>query len=160
MDPSDALLMGDDVISTTPARENDKFIKSSVDDLVPIPKEFEATLVSTELECSLPMDTPPSPRIDVLGGENFDVDSHLGEHLVNLLMKDKKIDLPRKMVAYSPKVVRYRLFYPNLTLSDGCDHEPRRFHLIEKTFMIDVVAFHHHHHSVSDRLSHQRSSQF
>ncbi|GKE16613.1 hypothetical protein Tco_1424190 [Tanacetum coccineum] len=39
MDPSDTFLMGDKVISTTPERENDEIIKSSVDDLVPIPKE-------------------------------------------------------------------------------------------------------------------------
>ncbi|GJZ25092.1 hypothetical protein Tco_0562551 [Tanacetum coccineum] len=41
MEPADTLLMGDEVISTTLARETDKFIKSSIDDLVPIPKDFE-----------------------------------------------------------------------------------------------------------------------
>ncbi|GKC15495.1 hypothetical protein Tco_1012277 [Tanacetum coccineum] len=45
MEPLDTLLMGDEVINTTPARENDEFIKSSVDDLVSIPREFEVTLV-------------------------------------------------------------------------------------------------------------------
>ncbi|GKF17625.1 hypothetical protein Tco_0062543 [Tanacetum coccineum] len=40
-EPSDTLLIGDEVISTIPARETDEFIKSSVDDLVPIPKESE-----------------------------------------------------------------------------------------------------------------------
>ncbi|GKA00328.1 hypothetical protein Tco_0672878 [Tanacetum coccineum] len=35
--------MGDEVVSTTPERENDEFIKSSVDDLVPISREFEVT---------------------------------------------------------------------------------------------------------------------
>ncbi|GJS80347.1 hypothetical protein Tco_0730228 [Tanacetum coccineum] len=43
MEPADTLLMGDEVISTTPAMENDELIKSSVDDLVPIPREFEVT---------------------------------------------------------------------------------------------------------------------
>ncbi|GJS64647.1 hypothetical protein Tco_0679211 [Tanacetum coccineum] len=42
-EPSDTLLMGDEDISTTPERENDEFIKSSVDDLVPIPMESEVT---------------------------------------------------------------------------------------------------------------------
>ncbi|GJT20493.1 hypothetical protein Tco_0890430 [Tanacetum coccineum] len=37
------LLMGDEDISTTHARETDKFIKSSVDDLVPILMESEVT---------------------------------------------------------------------------------------------------------------------
>nr|GFB83830.1 hypothetical protein [Tanacetum cinerariifolium] len=44
-EPSDTLLMGDEVISTTPEKENDEFIKSSVDDLVPIPRESEVTLI-------------------------------------------------------------------------------------------------------------------
>nr|GFB37463.1 hypothetical protein [Tanacetum cinerariifolium] len=39
IEPLDALLMRDEVISTTPAKENDEFINSSVDDLVPIPRE-------------------------------------------------------------------------------------------------------------------------
>ncbi|GKD48330.1 hypothetical protein Tco_1277306 [Tanacetum coccineum] len=47
MKPLDTLLMGDEVISTTPTRENDEFIKSSVDDLVPIPRESE--LVNWEI---------------------------------------------------------------------------------------------------------------
>nr|GFB98759.1 hypothetical protein [Tanacetum cinerariifolium] len=32
------------------------------------------------------------------------------------------MSLPRQ-VTYSPKVVLYRFFHPNLTLGDGCDHE-------------------------------------
>ncbi|GJR75472.1 hypothetical protein Tco_0087837 [Tanacetum coccineum] len=30
------------------------------------------------------VDAPPSPRLDVLGGENFDVDSPFGKHLDTL----------------------------------------------------------------------------
>ncbi|GKB16415.1 hypothetical protein Tco_0850338, partial [Tanacetum coccineum] len=41
MEPLDALLIGDEFISTTPARENDEFIKSSVDYLVPLQRESE-----------------------------------------------------------------------------------------------------------------------
>ncbi|GJY84442.1 putative ribonuclease H-like domain-containing protein [Tanacetum coccineum] len=44
------------------------------------------------------VDTSPSPRLDVLGRENFDVDSPLGEQLVTLLTEDKEIDLPQKTV--------------------------------------------------------------
>ncbi|GJU81042.1 hypothetical protein Tco_1283407 [Tanacetum coccineum] len=42
-EPTDTLLMGDEVISTIPARETDEFIKFSVNDLVPIPRESEVT---------------------------------------------------------------------------------------------------------------------
>ncbi|GJU05047.1 hypothetical protein Tco_1121477 [Tanacetum coccineum] len=52
MEPSDTFLKGDKVISTTLERENDKFIKSSVDDLVPILRESEVTPVYDDLECS------------------------------------------------------------------------------------------------------------
>ncbi|GKA19045.1 hypothetical protein Tco_0698960 [Tanacetum coccineum] len=51
MEPTYTLLMGDEVISTIPARETDEFIKSSVDDLVPIPRESEETSDSV-LECN------------------------------------------------------------------------------------------------------------
>ncbi|GJV02219.1 hypothetical protein Tco_1335788 [Tanacetum coccineum] len=58
MEPLDTFLMGDEVISTIFERENDEFIKSSVDDLVLIPRESELTLDSTDLECSMPIDPP------------------------------------------------------------------------------------------------------
>ncbi|GJS82030.1 hypothetical protein Tco_0748571 [Tanacetum coccineum] len=61
MEPLDALLMGDEVISTTLARENTEFIKSSVDDLVPIPRESEVTSVCNDLECT--DDHVPIPRM-------------------------------------------------------------------------------------------------
>nr|GEY57823.1 hypothetical protein [Tanacetum cinerariifolium] len=54
MEPSDTFLMGDKVISTTLERENDEFIESSVDDLVPIPKESEMTSVCDDLKCDMP----------------------------------------------------------------------------------------------------------
>nr|GEV14880.1 hypothetical protein [Tanacetum cinerariifolium] len=52
MEPADTLSMGDEVISTIPARENEKFIKSSVDDLVSFPRESEVTSVHDDLECN------------------------------------------------------------------------------------------------------------
>ncbi|GKE97186.1 hypothetical protein Tco_1582041 [Tanacetum coccineum] len=73
MEPLDTFLMGDEVISTIPKRKNDEFIKSSVDDLVPILRESELTLDSTDLECSIPVD-PPLPRIDVLGDAIVNID--------------------------------------------------------------------------------------
>ncbi|GKC54336.1 hypothetical protein Tco_1077081 [Tanacetum coccineum] len=63
MEPLDTFLMGDEVITTIPERENDKFIKSSVDDLVPILRDSEVTSDS-DLECDIPS-TTPLPTIDV-----------------------------------------------------------------------------------------------
>ncbi|GKE08979.1 hypothetical protein Tco_1412530, partial [Tanacetum coccineum] len=68
MDPKDSLIIGNEELSTISKKESDKFIKSSVKDLVPIPSESEDTS-DNDSECDLPFcdDFPP---LDVLG-ENF-----------------------------------------------------------------------------------------
>ncbi|GKA28598.1 hypothetical protein Tco_0714843 [Tanacetum coccineum] len=67
-------------------------IGSSVDDLVPILRESEVTLVSTDLECSMPIDSPPLPCTDVLGDAKVDIDLPFGEHLDTLSIGDREID--------------------------------------------------------------------
>ncbi|GJZ79731.1 hypothetical protein Tco_0644568 [Tanacetum coccineum] len=74
------------------AREIDEFIKSSVDGLVPISRESELTLDSTDLECSMLID-PPLPCTDVLGDTIVDINLPLGEHLDTLSTGDREIDL-------------------------------------------------------------------
>ncbi|GJY89203.1 hypothetical protein Tco_0503831 [Tanacetum coccineum] len=91
MKPLDTFLMGNEVINTISKRENDEFIKSSVDDLVPIPRESKLTLDSTDLECSIPID-PPLLCTDVLGDVIVDIDLLLGEHLDTLSTGDREID--------------------------------------------------------------------
>ncbi|GJY14400.1 hypothetical protein Tco_0384822 [Tanacetum coccineum] len=92
-EPADTLLMGDEVISTTPARENDKFIKSSVDDLVLIPRKSEVTSNSNS-ECDMPT---PLPNTDVKK-EDFDINSPLGEQVVDFLMENEDVaGLPRHL---------------------------------------------------------------
>ncbi|GJU54868.1 hypothetical protein Tco_1228582 [Tanacetum coccineum] len=89
MEPLDTFLMGDEVISTIPERENNKFIKSSVDDLVPILRESEVTSDS-DLECDMSA-TTPLPTIDVRE-ENLDINFPLGENLDTLSTGDGEID--------------------------------------------------------------------
>nr|GEW04856.1 hypothetical protein [Tanacetum cinerariifolium] len=91
MEPLDTFLRGDKVISTIPERENGEFIKYSVDNLVPIPKESELTLDSTDLEYSMPIDLP-LPCTDVLGDTIVDIGLLLGEHLDTLSTEDMEID--------------------------------------------------------------------
>nr|GEV00531.1 hypothetical protein [Tanacetum cinerariifolium] len=43
MEPEDSLIMGDEDLLTIPEKESDDIIKSSVEDLVPIPRESEDT---------------------------------------------------------------------------------------------------------------------
>ncbi|GJY98164.1 hypothetical protein Tco_0515074 [Tanacetum coccineum] len=68
MEPEDSLIMRDENLSTIPEKESDEFIKSSVEDLVPILSKSEDTS-DNDSECDLPFcdDYPP---LDVLGG-NF-----------------------------------------------------------------------------------------
>nr|GEW03349.1 hypothetical protein [Tanacetum cinerariifolium] len=73
----------DEVISTTPARENDEFIKSSANDLVLIPRESEVTSVCDDLECNMPITTHFPP---------IESREDLGEHLDTLSMGDREID--------------------------------------------------------------------
>ncbi|GJT29619.1 hypothetical protein Tco_0909894 [Tanacetum coccineum] len=96
-EPSDTLLMRDEVICTTPKRENEEFIKSSVDDLVPIPRESEVTSVCDDLECDMPVNTP-LPTTDVRE-EDFDINSPLGEYVIDFLMENVDVaDLHRHLV--------------------------------------------------------------
>nr|GEX09619.1 hypothetical protein [Tanacetum cinerariifolium] len=63
-DPEESLIMGKKKLSTIPEKESDEFIKSSVEDLVPIPSESEDTSRS-DSKCILPSYDDFSP-IDVL----------------------------------------------------------------------------------------------
>ncbi|GJZ66940.1 hypothetical protein Tco_0630180 [Tanacetum coccineum] len=96
-EPLDTLLMGDEVISTIPERENDEIIKSSVDDLVPIPRESKVTSVCDDLECDMPI-TIPLPTTDVRE-EDFDINSPLGEQVVDFFMENVDLaNFPRHLV--------------------------------------------------------------
>ncbi|GKC91004.1 hypothetical protein Tco_1151653 [Tanacetum coccineum] len=55
MEPTYTLLIGDEVINIIPERDNNEFIKSSVNDLVPILRESKVTSVYDDLECDMPI---------------------------------------------------------------------------------------------------------
>ncbi|GJR27815.1 hypothetical protein Tco_1104047 [Tanacetum coccineum] len=66
MEPEDSLNMRDEHLSIISKKESDKVIKSSVEDLVPIPSESEDTF-DNDGECDLPFCDDSFP-LDVLGG--------------------------------------------------------------------------------------------
>ncbi|GJW56227.1 hypothetical protein Tco_0102958, partial [Tanacetum coccineum] len=68
IEPEDSLIIGDENLSTIPKKESDEFIKSSIEDLVPIPSESEETS-DNDSECDLPFYDDSSP-LDVLGGNS------------------------------------------------------------------------------------------
>nr|GFA03442.1 hypothetical protein [Tanacetum cinerariifolium] len=53
MEPEDSLIIGDEDLCTIPVKESDKFTKSSVEDLVPIPRESEDTF-NSDKGCDFP----------------------------------------------------------------------------------------------------------
>ncbi|GJV23836.1 hypothetical protein Tco_1376531 [Tanacetum coccineum] len=110
--------MGDNVISTTPKRENNEFIMSSVDDLVQIPRELEVTSVYDDLECDMRI-TIPLPTTDVRE-EDFDINSPLGEQVVDFLMENVDVaGLPRHLVKQ-----RFSHLLKNLSLAKGMFDKP------------------------------------
>ncbi|GKG40967.1 hypothetical protein Tco_0470179, partial [Tanacetum coccineum] len=53
MEPEDSLIMGDEDLRTILEKESDEVVKSSVEDLFPIPSESEDTF-NNDSECNLP----------------------------------------------------------------------------------------------------------
>ncbi|GJV86832.1 hypothetical protein Tco_1530770 [Tanacetum coccineum] len=63
-EPDNSLSMGDEHLSTIPETESDKLIKSSVENLVPIPSESK-DFSDIESSGSLPSNTVANPRGDL-----------------------------------------------------------------------------------------------
>ncbi|GJR86541.1 hypothetical protein Tco_0210552 [Tanacetum coccineum] len=59
-EPDDSLIMGNEELSTIPEKESNEFIKSSVEDLIPIPRESEDSSGS-DSESVLPSSNDFSP---------------------------------------------------------------------------------------------------
>ncbi|GJX26729.1 hypothetical protein Tco_0233025 [Tanacetum coccineum] len=60
LEPEDSLIIGNEELSTIPKKESDEFIKSNVEDLIPIPSESEDTSES-DSDCDLPLCDNISP---------------------------------------------------------------------------------------------------
>nr|GEU73791.1 hypothetical protein [Tanacetum cinerariifolium] len=84
-DPEDSLIMGNEDLNTIPKKESDEFIKSSVEDLVPIPSESEDTSGS-DSECILP--SCDDDEINVLDCEDGYYDSEGDIFYLESLLND------------------------------------------------------------------------
>ncbi|GJY69294.1 hypothetical protein Tco_1052871 [Tanacetum coccineum] len=140
MEPFDTFLMGDKVISTTLKRENDEFIKSSVDDLVPFPKESEVTSVFIRFKSVNNAYYYTMPHHYVME-EDFDINSPLGEQVVDFLMENVDVaGLPRHLVK---RHFSHLLKNPSLTngMSDeplGDDSKPRSYDVTFSNLLFDL----------------------
>ncbi|GKE33596.1 hypothetical protein Tco_1452918 [Tanacetum coccineum] len=70
-EPVNSLIMEDEPLDTIPEKESDEVIKSSVEDLVPIPSESE-DVYDNESECDVPVDDESSPTFMTFSNPLFD----------------------------------------------------------------------------------------
>ncbi|GKC32234.1 hypothetical protein Tco_1039528 [Tanacetum coccineum] len=82
VEPEDSLIMGDEHLDTIPEKESDELIKSSVENLVPIPSESEVTS-DNESECDMPVCDDFTTFSNPLFDSNDDFTSSDDESLTN-----------------------------------------------------------------------------
>ncbi|GKF10505.1 hypothetical protein Tco_0048431 [Tanacetum coccineum] len=71
-EPEDTLIMGDEHLDTIPEKESDELIKSSVENLVPIPSESE-DFFDNESECDVPECDETFPTFTTFSNPLFDL---------------------------------------------------------------------------------------
>ncbi|GJU24014.1 hypothetical protein Tco_1162635 [Tanacetum coccineum] len=91
-EPEDSLIMGDEHLDTIPEKESDEFIKSSIENLVPIPSESE-DFSDNESECDMPVCDDFTTFSNPLFDSNDDFTSSDDESLFeeDILMENFKI---------------------------------------------------------------------
>ncbi|GJY62856.1 hypothetical protein Tco_0464316 [Tanacetum coccineum] len=91
MEPEDSLIMGIEELSTIPKKESDEFIRSSVEDLVPILSESEDTFES-DSDCDSPSCNDFS-SIDVPRGKFMTLSNPMiCTDIANITRKEPKSD--------------------------------------------------------------------
>ncbi|GJS41780.1 hypothetical protein Tco_0566823 [Tanacetum coccineum] len=95
IEPEDSLNMGDEYLSTIPEKESDEVIKSSVEDLVPIPSESEDTS-NNDSECDLPFCDNPEENFKIYLNPLFEFDDKYISSDVNPLFNEVLEDIESK----------------------------------------------------------------
>ncbi|GJS27953.1 hypothetical protein Tco_0488573 [Tanacetum coccineum] len=94
MKPEDSLIMGDENLSTILEKESDEFIKSSVEDLVPIPSESEDTSDSdSDDDESFPEEDVPKENFKIYSNPLFEFDDEYISSDVNPLFNEVLEDI-------------------------------------------------------------------
>ncbi|GJY63357.1 hypothetical protein Tco_0464817 [Tanacetum coccineum] len=104
MEPDDSLIMGNEELSTIPENESDEFIKSSVEDLIPIPRESKDTFGS-DSESVLPSSDDFSPVFEkksvTFSNPLFEFNDEYISNDVNPLFDEVLEDIECKVSYYS-----------------------------------------------------------
>nr|GEY97753.1 hypothetical protein [Tanacetum cinerariifolium] len=102
-DPGDSLIMRDEDINSIPEKESNEFINSSVEDLVPIPSEFEDTS-GNDSECdffvdneSLSDEDVPEDNVKIYSNPLFELDDEYISSDVNPLFDEVLKDIECKV---------------------------------------------------------------
>ncbi|GJZ64668.1 hypothetical protein Tco_0621089 [Tanacetum coccineum] len=94
LEPEDSLIMGDENLSTIPEKESDEFIKSSVEDLVPIPSESEDTSDSdSDDDESLSEEDVPKENFKIYSNPLFEFDDEYISSDINPLFNEVLEDI-------------------------------------------------------------------
>nr|GEY35225.1 hypothetical protein [Tanacetum cinerariifolium] len=112
-DPEDSLIMGNEELNTNPEKESIEFIKSSVEDLVPIPKEEAVTFsnplfnsnddfISSDDE-SLSDEDIPEDNVKIYSNPLFEFDEEYISSDVNPLFDEVLEDIESKD-SYDPNL--------------------------------------------------------
>ncbi|GJU57293.1 hypothetical protein Tco_1235059 [Tanacetum coccineum] len=105
-EPEDSLIMGNEKLSTIPEKESDEFIKSSVEDLIPIPRESEDSSGS-DSESVLPSSDDFSPIFEeksvTFSNPLFDSNDFTSSD--NELLSDE--DVPEDVKIYSNPLLEF-----------------------------------------------------
>nr|GEV14790.1 hypothetical protein [Tanacetum cinerariifolium] len=119
---TDSLIMGDEHLDTILEKESDEFIKSSVETLVPNPKE----IISSEFNPIHNEDLDSTSKND-----RFDTESYLLESLLNrdtLMASSLKID--SLLAEFADELIFFKSIPPGIDEAD-CDPE-EDIHLVER----------------------------
>ncbi|GJU76458.1 hypothetical protein Tco_1273528, partial [Tanacetum coccineum] len=94
MEPEESLNMGDEYLSIILEKESDEFIKSSVEDLVPIPRESKDTTDSDKDDDeSLPKEDVPKENFKIYSNPLFEFDDEYISSDVNPLFNEVLEDI-------------------------------------------------------------------
>nr|GEU65903.1 hypothetical protein [Tanacetum cinerariifolium] len=91
MEPEDSLIMGDENLSTIPEKESNEVIKSSIEDLVPIPRESEDTSNSDKDK-----EGAPEENVKIYVKPLFDFDDKYISSDINPLFNEVLEDIESK----------------------------------------------------------------
>ncbi|GKE62200.1 hypothetical protein Tco_1512567 [Tanacetum coccineum] len=142
LEPKDSLIMGDKDLSTIPKKELNEFIKSSVEDLVPIPSESGDTSKS-DSDCDLPSYDDYS-SIDVPRGNSVTFSNPLFDSNEDFTSSDDESlsdeDVPEdndieNKESYEPA---FDSIPPGI---DGADFDPEGDILLLKKLLNDDISF-------------------